>query len=68
MNLLFCFVLDSVIVSVSTISININLIPVLTGTDFKNWKENVMIVLGCMDFDLALREEWPTSLSDKNLK
>lgn len=27
----------------------------LNGTDFKDWKENILIVLGCMDIDLALR-------------
>ena len=36
----------------------------LNGTNFKNWKENVMIVLGCMDLDLALREEQPAPLSE----
>ena len=27
----------------------------LNGTNFKSWQENVMIVLGVMDLDLALR-------------
>ena len=34
--------------------------------NFKEWKENVMIVLGCMDLDLALRIEQPTPLTDKS--
>ncbi|KAL8462476.1 hypothetical protein ACS0TY_033488 [Phlomoides rotata] len=34
-------------------------IPKLSGTDFKIWKENVEIVLGCMDLDLALRSDRP---------
>ena len=38
----------------ATISANLNSIPVLNGTNFKDWKENVVIVLGCMDLDLAL--------------
>ena len=50
--------------SVSTISANINSIPVLNGTNFKDWKENIEIVLGCMDLDLALRIEQPASLTD----
>ncbi|XP_038707282.1 uncharacterized protein LOC120002594 [Tripterygium wilfordii] len=29
-------------------------------------KENIMIVLGCMDLDLALREEQPTPLSENS--
>ncbi|KAL2516950.1 hypothetical protein Adt_13197 [Abeliophyllum distichum] len=48
----------------STISANINSIPMLNGSNFKDWKENVLIVLGCMDLDLALRIEKPTSLTD----
>jgi len=31
-------------------------IPVLSGLNFKSWKESVEIVLGCMDLDLSLRE------------
>ena len=38
----------------------------LNGTNFKDWKENVMIVLGCMDLDLALRIERPADLTDKS--
>ena len=41
----------------ATISANLNSVPVLNGTNFKDWKENVVIVLGCMDLDLALRIE-----------
>uniref|UniRef100_A0A1S3Y7A2 Retrovirus-related Pol polyprotein from transposon TNT 1-94 n=1 Tax=Nicotiana tabacum TaxID=4097 RepID=A0A1S3Y7A2_TOBAC len=50
--------------SAASISANINSIPVLNGTNFKEWKENIMIVLGCMDLDLALRIEQPASLGD----
>ena len=35
----------------------------LNGTNFKRWKEDVMIILGCMDLDLALREERPSPLT-----
>ncbi|XP_061363985.1 uncharacterized protein LOC133307489, partial [Gastrolobium bilobum] len=38
-----------------------NMLPMLNGEDFKLWKENVEIVLGCMDLDNALRTEKPTS-------
>ena len=37
------------------ISTNINSVPVLNGTNFKNWKENVMIALAFMDLDVILR-------------
>ncbi|CAH9088342.1 unnamed protein product, partial [Cuscuta europaea] len=56
--------MESVNNSAATISANINSIPVLNGTNFKEWKENVMIVLGCMDLDLALRTEKPAPLKD----
>ncbi|KAL2524684.1 hypothetical protein Adt_09738 [Abeliophyllum distichum] len=50
--------------SASTISANINSIPMLSGSNFKDWKENVLIVLGYMDLDLALRIEKLASLTD----
>ncbi|CAH9097777.1 unnamed protein product [Cuscuta europaea] len=56
--------MESVNNSAATISANINSIPLLNGTNFKEWKENVMIVLGCMDLDLALRTEKPATLKD----
>src|SRR5436189_2244746 len=45
------------------ISANANNIPILNGANFKDWKENMLIVLGCMDLDLALRTEQPPSLT-----
>ena len=36
----------------------------LNGSNFKIWKENVEIVLGCMELDLALRMERATSTSN----
>ena len=38
-----------------------NSIPILSGFNFKDWKENIFIVLGCMDLDLALRIECCTT-------
>ena len=49
---------------VATVSANLNSVPVLNGNNFKDWKENMMIVLGCMDLDLSLRMDEPTSLTD----
>ncbi|RVW67422.1 hypothetical protein CK203_065213 [Vitis vinifera] len=34
----------------------------MLGTNFKKWKEHVIIVLGCMDLDYALREDHPPDL------
>ena len=40
--------------SIAIVSPNINFILILNRTKFKDWKENVLIVLCCMDLDLAL--------------
>ena len=49
-----------------TLSVNLNYVLVLNGTNFKDWKENVVIVLGCMDLDLTLRTEQPPSSTDSS--
>ncbi|KAK9734067.1 hypothetical protein RND81_04G112500 [Saponaria officinalis] len=51
---LYCL-LSSVNASAATISGNLSSIPVLNGTNFKDRKESMLIVLGCMDLDLAIR-------------
>ena len=48
---------------VAGLSVVLNGIPVLNGTNFKNWKERVMIVLGCLDLDHALRLDRPANLT-----
>ena len=63
-NLWFYFVLYSI--SAANISANLSTIHVLTGINFKSWKENVMIVLGCMDLDLALRKDQPLALTEES--
>ncbi|KAJ9670973.1 hypothetical protein PVL29_027111 [Vitis rotundifolia] len=49
--------------STSSISANVNNIHVLDSTNFKKWKEHVIIVLKCMDLDYALREDCPPELT-----
>ena len=39
----------------SIVSSNINNILTLNGSNFKGWKGNILITLGCMDLDYALR-------------
>ena len=53
-------------VNTSTIFVNINSIPVLTSINFKKWREHVMIVLGCMDLDLAIWIEPLAALTDSS--
>ena len=50
----------------ANITANVNSIPMLNGTNFKSWKENVLLVLGCMDLDYAKRKERPASLTDES--
>ena len=51
----------SALANATNLSAQVNGIPMLNGSNFKIWKENVEIVLGCMELDLALRMERPTS-------
>ena len=49
----------------ANLSTQVNGIHMLNGSNFKIWKENVEIVLGCKELDLALRMECPTSTLEK---
>ena len=49
--------------STFSISANVNNISMLNGTNFKKWNEHVIIVLGCMDLDYALRNDRPPNLT-----
>ena len=60
------FILCTAKVSVTIITANTNLIPMLNGTNFKNWKKNILIALECMDLDLALRIEQSAPLMDES--
>ena len=52
--------MDKVVVAlVSNVSAQVNNIPMLNGTNFKVWKDNIKIVHGCMDLDMALRKDKP---------
>ncbi|KAI5445104.1 hypothetical protein KIW84_013382 [Lathyrus oleraceus] len=46
---------------IASISASLNSVPILNGENFKDCKEDMEIVLGCMDIDLALRIEQPLS-------
>ncbi|KAF7815225.1 Retrovirus-related Pol polyprotein from transposon TNT 1-94 [Senna tora] len=46
------------------LSAALNGIPVRNRTNFKNWKERIMIVLGCLDLDHAFRLDRPAVLTD----
>ena len=57
---------DSTTSFASNINANINSIPMLNGTNFKTWHENLQIVLGVMDLDLALRVSSPIPLTNES--
>ena len=63
---IYFFVLYLVPGSSANISTNINSIPMLNGTNFKSWKENVLIVLGVMDLDLALQVDQSDPLTHES--
>ena len=50
--------------STSVVSSNMNNMSVLNGSNFKDCKDYILIALGCMDLDYALRIEQPTSHTD----
>ena len=54
---------DSATSSASNITTNINSIPMLNGTNFKTWHENLQIFLGVMDLDRALRVSSPAPIT-----
>ncbi|KAM1263710.1 hypothetical protein ACFX2G_029301 [Malus domestica] len=45
-------------------SMNLNTVEPLTGINYKKWKQDLEIVLGVMDWDLALRTEEPPMPTD----
>ena len=47
------FVLSSA--NFATVFANLNYVSVFNGTNFKDWKENVVIVFGCIDLNLTLK-------------
>ena len=51
------------LISVQSVTANINNIPTLTSSNFTESKEYVTIVLGCMDLDYTLRNDHPALLT-----
>ncbi|XP_039137099.1 uncharacterized protein LOC120274626 [Dioscorea cayenensis subsp. rotundata] len=54
------------IMSVGNVSATLSGVTVLSGTNFKTWKNKVTLLLGCMDLDHALREPCPATLTDQS--
>ena len=59
--------MDTVVVasaSVANVSTQVSSIHMLNGTNFKVWKDTVEIVLGCMDLDIAIRQDKPIATKE----
>ncbi|XP_059281612.1 uncharacterized protein LOC132035372 [Lycium ferocissimum] len=41
-------------------------IPMLSGDNFTEWKEKVLLTLGCLDLDLAIHVEEPPKLAESS--
>ena len=54
-------ILYSALANAANLSAQVNGILMLNGSNFKIWKENVEIFLGCMELNLALKMGCPTS-------
>ena len=57
--IIFCAVLPSI----SDIHCEV---PELKGDNFKLWNERVLLQLGCMDIDYAIRKDKPPKITDTN--
>ena len=52
--------------TMSAISANISNIPKLNNSNFKNWEEHVMTVLGCLDLDHVFRLDRHAALTNES--
>jgi hypothetical protein len=41
------------------LTVSINSIPMLMGSNYKEWKDTLEIILGCLDLDIALHQAKP---------
>ena len=62
----YCYVLCSFISFAYNITGSINSVHKLNDTNFKSWQENVMIVPGVIELDIALRVARPSDLTDQS--
>ncbi|XP_028080653.1 uncharacterized protein LOC114282201 [Camellia sinensis] len=53
-------------ISTSVLSNESSYIPFLNGDNFSDWKDKILLTLGCMDLDLALRVDEPPEPTDES--
>jgi len=56
-----CSLLLVVAATAPNFAAQVNSILMLSGLNFKSWKESAEIFLGCMDMDVSLRENRPVN-------
>jgi len=59
--------MDTIVVasaSAANVSAQVSSILMLNGTNFKVWKDTVEIVLGCIDLDIAIRQDKPIATEE----
>lgn len=59
--MLICFVYYAVLPPVNISDINV---PELNGDNYKAWKELILLQLGCMDIDYAIRKDEPPAVTE----
>ncbi|XP_028100280.1 uncharacterized protein LOC114299683 [Camellia sinensis] len=55
-----------VAISTSVLSNESSRIPFLNGDNFSDWRDKILLTLGCMDVDLALRVDEPPEPTDES--
>jgi hypothetical protein len=72
---ILCLITQSInIMSINLIAVSVPIslhshassIPILNGTNFSDWAEQVQFHLGVLDLDLALRTEKPPAITDSS--
>ena len=68
MSLFYLFVILCLVMFTTNITANINSIPILNGSIFKSWHENLLIVLVVTDLDFVLKVNSPPPLTDESTR
>lgn len=54
------------VIPTSFLSSETSHVPFLSGDNFADWKDKLMLTLGCMDLDLAFRVDEPPVPTDES--
>ena len=67
------YIYCNVLANTANLLASLKSIPNITSSNFKEWKDQLSIVLGCVDLDIVLDKEKPkalllTSMEEENIK